>query len=197
MVHKRRRWIYAAAVLAAGLAVWIALLYAGRSRLENAWEKEFLTRYSAVLNDMASDLGHFEEAGSPEEQLLYLGAVANDLMQLKAFMEMHVNLMTITMPEQMAGADLSGWRKAERMARYISGGGTENGQEKEPFGAALIRLLREETEQLYHDMRAPEEGRADPEGAVGAGPDYRYVLSSAEVYQRLTEMLQRVWDRQH
>lgn len=199
-IHKRKIWIYAAAVLSvAGLAVWIAVLYTGRSSLENAWEKEFLIRYSAVLNDMASDLGHFEEADSDEEQLSCLWAVTNDLMQLKAFMEVHVNLMAVTMPEKMtAGADPPGWREAERVAGYISRGGTEK---SEPLGAegavseetaAVIRLLREETEQLYGDMRAPEEGRADSEGAEGARPDYRYVLSSAEVYQRLTEMLQRV-----
>lgn len=191
MTKNRKLMIYAAAVLTlAGLAVWIVMLYAERSRLEEAWEKEFLMRYSAVLNDLASDLGHFEEADSFDGRLSCLEAVTNDLMQMKAFMEMHVKLMTITMPEKMSvGMDPAGWQEAERVVRYIRTGGRSDVQKTEAFGAdgaipedeaAMIRLLKEETEKLYRDMTAE------------SGSDDNYVLSSAEVYRRLTELLQKV-----
>ncbi len=100
MTRKRKLLLYIGGVLmAACLAGWIVMLYAEKGRLQNAWEKEFLTRYRAVLNDLVNDLGHFEDAGSYEEQFSCLGAVADDLMQMKAFMEVHANLMTVTMPE--------------------------------------------------------------------------------------------------
>lgn len=100
MTRKRKLLLYIGGVLmAACLAGWIVMLYAEKGRLQNAWEKEFLTRYRAVLNDLVNDLGHFEDAGSYEEQFSCLGAVTDDLMQMKAFMEVHANLMTVTMPE--------------------------------------------------------------------------------------------------
>lgn len=193
MTRNRKRMIHAAGVLMlAGLAVWIVMLYAERSRLEEAWEKEFLMRYSAVLNDLASDLGHFEEADSFDGRLSCLEAVTNDLMQMKAFMEMHVNLMTTTMPEKMsAGMDPAGWQEAERVVWYISTDGRPHVQKTEASGAdgaipeeeaAAIRLLKEETEKLYRDMTAAEKG----------GSDDNSILSSAEVYRRLTELLQKV-----
>ena len=48
--------------------------------------------------------------------------------------------------------------------------------------AAILRLLKDETEKLDHDMVEPDED----------GVTYKYVLSSAEVYQRLAELLQNV-----
>lgn len=42
----------------------------------------------------------------------------------------------------------------------------------------MIQFLREETEKLYGDMTVMEDGA-----------NYRYVLSSLEVYQRLTEIM--------
>lgn len=194
MTRKRKLLLYIGGVLmAACLAGWIVMLYAEKGRLQNAWEKEFLTRYRAVLNDLVNDLGHFEDAGSYEEQFSCLGAVTDDLMQMKAFMEVHANLMTVTMPEIISsGVEPSGWREAEKLAWQMGRGGTEGSYKAESFGAdgavseeeaAMIRLLREETEALYHDLT---------EAADGGSPRDPCALSSAEVYKRLTELLQRV-----
>lgn len=193
MAKKRIILIHIAAAIAVGSLVgWIVMLYAEKDRQEKVRENEFLMRYGAVLNDMISDLGHFEEADLPEEQFSCLGAVTNDLMQLKAFMEMHVKLMTLKVPDDIsADSDQSGWREAERLVWFINNGGTMDSYQIESFRAdgvisegeaAILRLLKDETQNLYHDMMVPDE-----EGAY-----YKYVLSSAEVYQRLTELLQNV-----
>ena len=72
------------------------------------------------------------------------------------------------------------------MVWHIENGGTEDSYITEPFGAngviseeeaAAVRLLKEMTANLYRAMNASED---------------QYMLSSAEVYQRLTEMLQKV-----
>lgn len=181
-----------AAVAVASLAGWIIMLYGEKDRQEKARENEFLMRYGAVFNDMISDFGHFEEADSPEEQFSCLGAVTNDLMQLKAFMEMHVKLMTLKVPDDISSeSDQSGWREAERLVWLINNGGTMDSYQMESFWADgiiseeeadILRLLKDETQKLYHDMMAPDED----------GQGYKYVLSSAEVYQRLAELLQDV-----
>lgn len=193
---KRKLWIYAAAALVIlCLLGWVVMLYAEKGRREDAWEKEFLMRYSAALNDLGSDLGHFEEADSFEEQLSGLGAVANDLMQLKAFMELHVNLMVSGTDKAVLQIEPTGWKEAERAARYF-GGGPGDFYQREPFGAdgaiseeemAIIRFLREETERLYHDI-----WHHDAEAQGEGGVSDMYALSSAEVYQRLTEILQKL-----
>lgn len=181
-----------AAVVFVCLAGWIIMLYSEKDRQEKAWDNEFLMRYGAVLNDIASDLEHFEEADSSEEQFFCLGAVTNDLMQLKAFMEMHVKLMMLKVPDDISFEDdQSGWREAERLVGFINNGGTMDSYQIESFRAdgvisegeaAILRLLKYETQNLYHDMMAPDED----------GAYYKYVLSSAEVYQRLTGLLQNV-----
>lgn len=185
MMGKRKILIHiAAAVAFVCLAGWIIMLYSEKDRQGKALENEFLMRYGAVLNDIASNLDHFEEADSFEEQISYLEAVNNDLMQLKAFMEMHVKLMNFK-------DDGPGWREAERLAGFIGNGGTLDSYQIESFWAdgaisereaAVLRLLKDETQNLYHDMMASD----------GDEANYKYVLSSAEVYQRLAELLQNV-----
>lgn len=183
-----------AAVVFICLAGWIVMLYSEKDRQEKAMENEFLMRYGAVLNDIISDLGHFEEADSSEEQFSCLEAVTNDLMQLKAFMEIHVKLMTLRVPDDISSeADRTGWREAEKLVWFINNGGTMDSNQVESFRAdgaisekeaAILRLLKDETEKLYHDMMASDE--------EGQGYNYKYVLSSEEVYQLLTELLQNV-----
>lgn len=193
MTGKRKILIHiGAAVVFICLAGWIIMLYGEKDRQEKVWENEFLMRYGAVLNDITSDQDHFEEADLFEEQLSCLEAVTNDLMQMKAFMEIHVKLMTLKVPDDISSeADQSGWREAEKLVWFINNGGTMDSHQVESFRAdgaisereaAILRLLKDETKKLYHDMMAPEE----------EGPDYKFVLSSAEVYQRLAELLQNV-----
>ncbi|MDE6640090.1 MAG: hypothetical protein K2K63_06175 [Acetatifactor sp.] len=195
MTKKRIILIHIAAAIAVGSLVgWIVMLYAEKTRQEKVWENEFLMRYGAVLNDVISDLGHFEEADSPEEQFSCLGAVTNDLMQLKAFMEMHVKLMTLKVPGDIsADSDQSGWREAESLVWFISNDGMMDSYQIESFWADgtiseeeadILRLLKDETIKLNHDMMTSDE--------EGQGHKYKYALSSAEVYQRLTELLQNV-----
>lgn len=193
MTKKRKILIHiVAAVVFIGLAGWIIMLYSENDRQEKARENEFLVRYGAVLNDLISDLDHFEEADSFEEQLSCLEAATNDLMQLKAFMEIHVKLMALKMPDDMSSeADQSGWREAEKLVWFITNGGMMDSHQVESFRtdgiiseeeADILRLLKDETQNLYHDMIAPD----------GDEANYKYVLSSAEVYQRLAELLQNV-----
>lgn len=193
MTGKRKTLIYIGAVVVfICLAGWIIMLYGEKDRQEKAWENEFLVRYGAVLNDLTSDLDHFEEADSFAEQLSCLEAVTNDLMQMKAFMEIHVKLMMLRVPDEMSSeADQSGWREAEKLVWFINSGGTMDSHQVESFRAdgaisereaAVLRLLKDETKNLDHDMIAPD----------GDEANYKYVLSSAEVYQRLTEILQNV-----
>lgn len=180
----------AAAIAVICLAGWIALLYVHKAREEKGWEYEFLTRYHAALNDMASDLGHFEETETFEGQLSCLEAITNDLVQLKAHMEMHINLAGISMPEKtVSGVDMAGWREAESVIGLVNKGGTVDSCQIESFQAdgaiseeeaAVIQLLKEETDRLYGDMTVPDEN----------GTNYKYVLSSIEVYQRLTAIFQ-------
>lgn len=187
MTKKRIILIHIMAAIAVVFLVgWIVMLYGEKARQEKAWESGFLVRYGAALNDIVSHLGNFEEADSAEEQFSWLGAVTNDLMQLKAFMEMHVTLMNFK-------DNGPGWREAERLVGFISNGGMMDSYQIESFWAdgtvseeetAILRLLKDETIKLDYDMRVPDE--------EGQGYKYKYVLSSAEVYQRLTELLQNV-----
>lgn len=181
----------AAAAVTVCLIGWIIMLYAERSRVEKGWENEFLTRYSAALNDVTHHLRCFEEADSYEGQISYLDMVINDLMQLKAFMEMHSKLAAVAEPDShVSGADQEGWKEAERVAWFIGSGGIMDSYQIEPFRAdgvisedeaTIVRVLKEETEKLYHDM------------TVQDGTNYRQdALTSIEVYRRLTELLQDV-----
>lgn len=197
MTKKRKIQIHIAAVLVVVCLIgWIVMLYTERHREEKSWENQFLTRYHGALNDLAHHLGQFEEAKSFEDQFSCLETITNDLMQLKAFMEMHINLVGISMPESMtSGVDPSGWREAEMIVGLINNGGTVNSYQIESFWAdgaiseweaAVIQLLKEETEKLYIDMAVPAENG-----------NYKYVLSSVEVYQRLAEIMQNVRRQWH
>lgn len=180
----------AAAIAVICLAGWTILLYVQKAQEEKGWEHEFLTRYHAALNDMLNDLGRFEETETFEGQISCLEAITNDFMQLKAHMEMHINLARISMPEKsVSGVDMAGWREAESVIGLINKGGTVNSCQIASFEAdgaiseeeaAVMQLLKEGTDRLYGDMTAPDEN----------GMNYKYVLSSIEVYQRLTAIFQ-------
>lgn len=187
-MKKRKNGILAgAAAVIFCLAVWIIMLYAQKAREERAWEQEVLTRYYGGLNDAVHHLSGFREADSYDEQISCLQAVIKDLLQLKAYMEMHIHLAGVSTWGETEDADPAGWKKAESVAGLIVNGGTVNSRETESFladgviseqEAAVMEFLREETEGLYRDMTETEEGG-----------DYRYVLSSGEVYRRLTEIM--------
>lgn len=168
------------------LVGWIAMLYAQKNQREQSLENEFLTRYSAALNDVIFHLEEFEGAKSFEEQLSCLEKITIDITQLKAYMEMHVKLPTSK--DMSAGINTLGWNEAETIIAFINNGGTINSYQIESFRedgiisedeAAIIQFLKEEAKELWSDMCVLEE-----DGVC------KYILSSAEVYQRLTELMQ-------
>lgn len=187
MGRRIKQILFVAFLAIACFSVWIVMLYMRKAQEEKAWEREFLTRYHGALNDMAYSLGRFQKTESYEEQLSCLQEIINDLTQLKAYMEMHINLAGISMPDKTGGVDTAGWRETESVAGFIRNGGSINSRQIAAFQAdgviseqeaAVIQFLREETEKLYGDMTVMEDGA-----------NYRYVLSSLEVYQRLTEIM--------
>lgn len=194
MTRKRKIQIHIVAVLVVVCLVgWIVLLYAEKHQEKGDWEKEFLTRYSAVLSDVSWHLGQFEEMKSFEDQRACLETITNDLMQLKAYMEMHIKLAGISMPEKIKASEINtlGWHEVETAIGFINNGGMIDSCLIESFwtdGAiseeenSVIRFLKEETEKLWKDMHLVDED----------GVDDQYVLSSLQVYQRLTEMMQQV-----
>lgn len=189
MTRKRKVQRYIVAVFLTVCCIgWIALLYIQDFREKKAWEQEFLTRYHAAMNDLICDLDHFKEMKSFEEQLSCLGAITNDMMQLKAYMEIHVNLITISMPEvRNAHMDPAGWREMESIIGLINNGGFLHSEQIESFQAdgflseeeaAVILLMKKEMDRLYSEMTTISEN----------GGNYKYALSSIEVYQHLTEI---------
>ena len=182
---------YIAAAVIVCLVGWIAVLYVERHRQEKGWENQFLSQYSAALSDVTWHLGQFEEMKSFEDQLDCLELITNDLMQLKAYMEMHIELLSVSKPKIASTVDSLGWHEAETVIGFINNGGAINSDSIESFRAdgvisteeiAIIQLLKEETEKLVEDMRMMDEDEVN----------YEYALSSLEVYRRLTEIMQNV-----
>lgn len=182
---------YIAAAVIVCLVGWIAVLHVERHRQEKGWENQFLSQYSAALSDVTWHLGQFEEMKSFENQLDCLELITNDLMQLKAYMEMHIELLGVSKPKIASTVDPLGWHEAETVIGLINNGGAINSDSIESFRAdgvisteeiAIIQLLKEETEKLVDDMRMMDED----------GVNYEYALSSLEVYRRLTEIMQNV-----
>ena len=179
MTRKHKLLICGIAVfLAVFLTGWIVRLYAERSALEERQEQEFLTRYRAGLNDLANSLEKFVEAQTPDDQISCLNAVLDDLIELKAFMEMHIHLA-----ENVADAGPSAWRETEKLIWTIRYGGKQT----EAFDkdgiiseneAAVILLLKEEIGILRSDMTV---WRDDG--------NYENNLTSLEVYSRLKEIM--------
>lgn len=177
----------AAALVVVCLIGWIVILYVQKYQEEKNRENEFLMRYSAALNDVTHHLGQFEEMKSFEEQLSCLERVTNDLVQLKAYMEIHINLLT---PKGVTSkVNTSGWHEAETVIGLINNGGMIDSYQIESFRAdgviseaevSALQLLKEEALKLQNDMCMSDD----------AGINYK--LSSVEVYQRLTEMMQKV-----
>ena len=194
MTRKRKIQIHiAAAFVVVCLVGWIVLIYAEKHQEKEDWENEFLMRYSAVLSDATWHLGQFEEMKSFEDQKACLEIITNDLMQLKAYMEMHINLAGISMPEAIKAPEIntSGWYEVETVIGIINNGGTIDSYSIESFwtdGAiseeekGVIWFLKEEMEKLWRDMHLLNED----------GVNDQYVLSSLEIYQRVTEMMQQV-----
>lgn len=182
----------AAAAVIVCLAGWIMALYIERNQQEKGWENQFLAQYSAVLSDVTWHLGQFEEMKSFEDQRASLEVVTNDLMQLKASMKMHIELLSVSKPKVMTSAvDSLGWHEAETVIGLINNGGAINSDSVDSFWSdgiiskeeyAVIQLLKEEMVKLWGDMRV-----VDEEGAAEV-----YALSSLEVYQRLTGIMQNV-----
>ena len=187
--QKIQKYIMAAVIVC--LVGWIAVLHVERHRQEKGWENQFLAQYSAALSDVTWHLGQFEEMKSFENQLDCLGLITNDLMQLKAYMEMHIELLSVSKPKIASTVDSLGWHEAETVIGLINNGGAINSDSIESFRAdgvisteeiAIIQFLKEETEKLVEDMRMMDED----------GVNYEYALSSLEVYRRLTEIMQNV-----
>lgn len=187
--QKIQKYIMAAVIVC--LVGWIAVLHVERHRQEKGWENQFLAQYSAALSDVTWHLEQFEEMKSFENQLDCLGLITNDLMQLKAYMEMHIELLSVSKPKIASTVDSLGWHEAETVIGFINNGGAINSDSIESFRAdgvisteeiAIIQLLKEETEKLVDDMRMMDED----------GVNYEYALSSLEVYRRLTEIMQNV-----
>lgn len=187
--QKIQKYIMAAVIVC--LVGWIAVLHVERHRQEKGWENQFLAQYSAALSDVTWHLGQFEEMKSFENQLDCLELITNDLMQLKAYMEMHIELLGVSKPKMASTVDSLGWHEAETVIGFINNGGAINSESIESFRAdgvisteeiAIIQFLKEETEKLVEDMRMMDED----------GVNYEYALSSLEVYRRLTEIMQNV-----
>lgn len=192
MTRRQKIQKYIVAAVIACLIGWIAVLYVERHRQEKGWENQFLAQYSAALSDVTWHLGQFEEMKSFENQLDCLEVITNDLMQLKAYMEMHIELLSVSKPKIVASTvDSLGWHEAETVIGFINNGGAINSDSIESFRAdgaisteeiAVIQFLKKETEKLMEDMRMMDED----------GVNYEYTLSSLEVYRRLTEIMQNV-----
>ena len=192
MARRQKIQKYIVAAVMVCLVGWIAVLYVERHRQEKGWENQFLAQYSVALSDVTWHLGQFEEMKSFEDQLDCLEVITNDLMQLKAYMEMHIELLSVSKPKIMAStADSLGWHETETVIGLINNGGAINSDSIESFRAdgvistkeiAILQLLKEEAEKLMEDMRMMEED----------GVNYEYALSSLEVYRRWTEIIQNV-----
>ena len=160
------------------LSGWIVRLYAERSALEKSQEQEFLTRYSAGLNDLAHSLERFGKAQTPYDQISCLNDVLDDLTELKAFMEMHIKLV-----EDVADADPSAWRETEKLIWRIRHG-EEQAEAFDKDGiiseseTAVILMLKEKITILRSDMTVWRDDR-----------NYENGLTSLEVYGRLKEIM--------
>lgn len=189
MTKKRKIQIHIGAVFVMlCLAGWIAVLYTEQYREGKSRENEYLTRYQAVLNDLVFRIGEFEEADNYNDQILELERITNELTQLKAHMEMYIHLAALE-GGKASGSDMSGETEVYQLIWLLNNGGQVDSSQIEAFRAdgfiseeesAVIGLLKEEAEELLRDLVVLD----------GDGGTYHYELSSVEVYERLTEIMQ-------
>ncbi len=184
-MRKRRKLLIhiAAALVIAGLMTWIAALYVSEHQRKKGGEYAALTRYSFALTCLTDPLNKFEKMTAFEDQINCLEVIADELRRLSIYIDMKNAVFGTDYPTL--------YTEIETTAILLEQGGTISGCSLSPFAedgkiseeeAAVIQLLKEETEQLYHDMTV----------SVSDGNGYRYVLTPDETDRRLNEMIQNV-----
>ena len=184
MTRKRKIQVHiVAALVAVCLTGWIVMLYVHNHQEEKSREHAVLTRYSFAFSCLTDPLNKFEKMTTFEDQIDCLEVIAEELRRLSTYVDMKNALMGTDDPIL--------YTKIESVAILFMQGGRINGGSISPFAedgkiseeeAAVIRLLKEETEKLYHDMTVLDKD----------GVNYKYVLTVNEVEQRLNTTIQNV-----
>ena len=142
--------------------------------------------YDAALATLSVPLNQFDEAATPAEQLSCLEVIADELQHLSAYIDISY--------AYIGAGDPTLYTEIETIAILFMQGGAYNGHPIPSFSedgviseeeAAVIRLLKEETETLGNDMTVLDKD----------GVQYNYALSLGEVYQRLTAIIENVQTR--
>lgn len=187
MTRKRKIQIHiVAALVVVCLIGWIVFLYAEARQKEKGQDNHILTMYDVALTTLSVPLNQFDEAVTPADQLSCLEVIADELQHLSAYIDISYGLI--------GTGDPTLYTKIETIAILFMQGGTYNGRPIPSFPedgtisneeAAVIRLLKEETETLRNDMTVLDKD----------GVNYEYVLSLDEVYRRLTTIIENVQTR--
>lgn len=182
MTRKRKIQVHiVAAFVAVCLIGWIVMLYVGKHQEEKDQEYAVLTQYTFALTCLTDPLNKFEKMTTLEDQIDCLEVIADELKHLSAYVDMKNALIGTDSPtlyteiESVAIMCTQGGRINECLISPFAEDGKISEQE-----ATVIRLLKEETEKLYHDMTVPDKD----------GVNYKYVLTTTEVEQRLNVMIQ-------
>lgn len=184
MSRKRKIQVHvAAALVVLCLIGWIVMLYVGKHQEEKGQEYNILARYNFALTCLTDPLNKFEKMTTFEDQIDCLDVIADELKHLSAYVDMKNALIGTDTPAL--------YREIESVAILFTQGGRINGCSISPFAedgkiseeeATVIRLLKEETEKLYHDITVLDKD----------GVNYKYVLTVNEVEQRLNTTIQNV-----
>ena len=187
MSRKRKIQVHVVAALVVVVLIgWIVMLYAEACQKEKGQDNHILTMYDAALATLSVPLNQFDEAVTPADQLSCLEVIADELQHLSAYIDISYGLI--------GTGDPTLYTEIETIAILFMQGGTINGYTIPSFSedgaiskeeAAVIRLLKEETDTLRKDMTALDKD----------GVHYKYVLSLGEVYQRLTTIIENVQTR--
>ena len=172
-----------AAFVAVCLIGWIVMLYVGKHQEEKGQEYAVLTQYTFALICLTDPLNKFEKMTAFEDQISCLEVLADELQRLSNYVDMKNALIGTDNPTL--------YTEIESVAILLEQGGTISGCSISPFAedgkiseeeATVIRLLKEETEKLYHDITVLDKD----------GVNYKYVLTVNEVEQRLNTTIQNV-----
>lgn len=181
-MNKRKIQVHiAAAFVVVCLIGWIVMLYVHNHQEEKSREHAVLTRYSFAFSCLTDPLNKFEKMTTFEDQIDCLEVIADELKHLSAYVDMKNALIGTDSPtlyteiESVAIMCTQGGRINECFISPFAEDGTISEEE-----SAVIQLLKEETEKLYHDMTVPDK----------YGVNYKYVLTVNEVDQRLDAMIQ-------